>query len=216
MKMPEINPDFVTSMQVRQEMLAKGIDHDRTDVVEINNEAYVRIMEMWPALRDLDFKGLKVLDVGCGSMFYRRPGSFQPWLARAFAKLGADVTGVDILPGVPDEPYTHIQMDLSQESLRDRFHPNSLDLVVSTSFFDDFSTGKDSVDDMRFERVIRDVYGILKPGKIFIPIYLAGIADQVQRREGFLRKTGFEFSIGEGIVYPTGATYFCRKPEKTE
>ncbi len=187
-------------IKIREEMTSRGIT--RTG---ISGGAYAAMREMWPVLRELDFNKLKVLDVGCGSMFYPVEGAFQPWLARTFAKLGADVTGIDILPGIPNEPYNHVQMDLRVDSLRSRFQPNSLDLVVSTNLFDDPTTSINEIGTPIFRKITGDIYEILKPGKRFFTICTTG-----KNPEEVLRDIGFEISQGLGLIEDT---YFCRKPE---
>lgn len=86
-------------------------------------------------------EGVKVLELGCGAKEVPRDLSFLiggisnlPEIARFLSSIGADVTGVDIRPS-PDEPYNHVVMDLTRESLVDRFGEESFDVVTSQQFF---------------------------------------------------------------------------------
>jgi len=91
-----------------------------------------------------NLKGLRVLDLGCGSRMTRRYGEegvWPPYWCLMMAALGNKVTGVDINEADPDDAsyYRHIKVDLVTELLRGEklrnIIPEGNINIVNTSMF---------------------------------------------------------------------------------
>ncbi|HUL49024.1 MAG TPA: methyltransferase domain-containing protein [Gemmatimonadales bacterium] len=112
-----------------------------------------------PAQLDLcgEVRGLSILDVGCGNGYF----------ARALARRGARVTGIDISPRMVehakrqemDEPLGIEYRVLDAAALPDGFAPRSFDMVTSCMALQDMP---------RVDQVFRGVHTLLRPGQRFV------------------------------------------------
>ena len=104
-----------------------------------------------------DVRGMSVLDVGCGTGYF----------AREVARRGARVTGIDISPRMIE----HAEQQESTGSLGIEYHvldaatlpagfvPQSFDMATSCMALQDMPNA---------EKVLRGVYGLLRPGGRFV------------------------------------------------
>jgi hypothetical protein len=112
-----------------------------TVVSELNGEVDFDIADMREvhAVAALgDVKGLKVLDVGCGSLTpYVLEDTFRdrypPFFAEMLARRGADVTGTDIRPNT-GAGYRHLTLDCTKENWMNSFRA-PYDIVACFNIF---------------------------------------------------------------------------------
>lgn len=94
------------------------------------------------ALDRTKIRGLKVLDLACGTDFYSDLGrKAEPWFCRTLCHLGVGVTGVDIkypksaVNGVED--WRFVQMDLTRpKDLQRHFRDRTFNVVHSNAFLE--------------------------------------------------------------------------------
>lgn len=139
--------------------LGGEVDFDIADMREVHAVA---------ALGDV--KGLKVLDVGCGSPeAYVLEDTFRdrypPFLAEMLAKLGADVTGTDIRPN-PKAGYRHLTLDCTKESWMKSFRA-PYDIIACLSIFNAPKSPFEH-EAALCDRMMDDMRSVLSPDGILI------------------------------------------------
>ncbi len=88
--------------------------------------------------------GKDILDIGCGArprpqregapLEHSGPGRmYEPWFSRFAAAAGAHVIGIDRRPSA-DENYTHVQGNILDPEILDRFDDKTFDIVNSSAF----------------------------------------------------------------------------------
>lgn len=107
--------------------LRGSVDFEIADMREVHAVAALGTVE-----------GLKVLDVGCGSVTeYVLEDTFRdrypPFFAEMLAKLGADVTGTDIRPN-PKAGYKHLTLDCTKQEWKDSLS-SPYDLIACLNIF---------------------------------------------------------------------------------
>ncbi len=139
--------------------LGGEVDFDIADMREVHAVA---------ALGDV--KGLKVLDVGCGSTeAYVLEDTFRdrypPFLAEMLAKLGADVTGTDIRPN-PKAGYRHLTLDCTKENWMKSFR-SPYDIIAALSIFNAPKSPFEN-DAALCDQIMDDMRSVLSPDGILI------------------------------------------------
>ena len=85
-----------------------------------------------------DIKNKRILDIGCGNTKKRDMFSgegYEPWNARFFSLLGADVIGIDF-DKADGEIYKHIQADLTKTPIREAVGKDrKFDIAIASFFF---------------------------------------------------------------------------------
>lgn len=117
-----------------------------------------------------DVKGLKVLDVGCGSVTeYVLEDTFRdrypPFFAEMLAKLGADVTGTDIRPN-PKAGYRHLTLDCTKPNWMTSFRA-PYDIIACLNIFNAPKSPFEH-DAVLCDRMMDDMRSVLSPDGILI------------------------------------------------
>ena len=117
-----------------------------------------------------DIKGLKILDVGCGSTEpYVLEDTFRdrypPFFAEMAARLGADVTGIDIRPNL-GAGYRHLTLDCTKETWMTSFR-SPYDIITCLSIFNAPKSPFEH-DDALCDRLMDDMRSVLSPDGILI------------------------------------------------
>lgn len=117
-----------------------------------------------------DVKGVKVLDVGCGSLEpYVLEDTFRdrypPFFAEMLAKRGADVTGTDIRPN-PAAGYRHLTLDCTKEHWMKSFRA-PYDIIAALSIFNAPKSPFEH-DAALCDRMMDDMRSVLSPDGILI------------------------------------------------
>lgn len=135
----------------------------------------------------------KILDIACGSITSRLPGSvhintpfgkttlrhpskgytalFEPWFCRMLLELGADPVGVD-LGNLDDEVFTHYRVDLGQTGALNFLPDHSFDAIQDSRLFGSpeftaiFPNHSDRL--QVAEEIVRQEQRLLKAGGIVI------------------------------------------------
>lgn len=117
-----------------------------------------------------DVKGLKVLDVGCGSPeAYVLEDTFRdrypPFFAEMLASRGADVTGTDIRPN-PKAGYRHLTLDCTKENWMKSFRA-PYDIIACLNIFNAPKSPFEH-DAVLCDRIMDDMRSVLSPDGILI------------------------------------------------
>ncbi len=157
-----LEPKFLAAQElffsVVREM--KGsVDFDIADMREVHAVA---------ALGDV--KGLKILDVGCGSTLpYILEDTFRdrypPFFAEMLAKLGADTTGTDIRPN-PEAGYRHLTLDCTKDGWMTSFRA-PYDVIACLNIFNAPKSPFEH-DAALCDRLMDDMRSVLLPDGILI------------------------------------------------
>ena len=123
-----------------------------------------------------DVRGLRVLDMPCGSnnsrspITGRRTAQFEPWMCRLLLELGAEPVGIDF-GDLHGERFEHVGLDLGAPGALDRFPEASFDAIHESRLFGspEFTEAYGPGESDRIRREIaRQEVRMLKPGGILI------------------------------------------------
>lgn len=173
-------------------------------LAEIFAELYKRLVSAFGGAAQI--RGLRILDIACGSNSSRAPGVFhlrgagalrpiernggdgfsplfEPWFPRILQALGAEAVGVDI-GDLDGEAFEHYVVDLSQPGALQFLPAQSFDAVQDSRLFGSpefvarFPDKSDRVPVAR--EILRQEARLLKPGGVVIH----SDAQQVVQRSG--------------------------------
>lgn len=120
-----------------------------------------------------EFKGKRILDLGCGSNSgndnYFIPRSFEPWFCRFMHYIGAEPIGFDIGDN-SRESFINYRIDLAKPDSLDKIADSSVDVVSAKQFF----TSPFMHDVMNYEPqhveevLLPQIERVLKPGSYYV------------------------------------------------
>ncbi len=179
-------PAFLTAQDLFFETVAAlggEVDFDIADMREVHAVA---------ALGSV--KGLRVLDVGCGSPeAYVLEDTFRdrypPLFAEMLTTLGASVTGVDIRPN-PGAGYDHRVLDCAEPGWCASFQP-PYDIVACLSVFNAPKSPFER-DAALCDRLLDDMRGLLKPDGLLIVTLRDEMSSDKRRVSSYAETKGLD------------------------
>ncbi len=163
------------------EKLGGSVDFDIADMREVHAVA---------ALGDV--KGLRVLDIGCGSTEpYVLEDTFRdrypPFFAEMLAQKGASVTGTDIRPN-PTAGYKHLVLDSTKPEWVDSLKPPH-DIVACLSLFN--APGSPFEHDSALcDRLLQQMRGLITDGGLLIVTLRDDLSTDEKRVKAYAEAQG--------------------------
>ncbi len=194
-----------TYLEASEILKTKGMDAKEPSE-KIALSRVVRIL----ALLEDNIRGLKIIDVGCGSPkidtgrgFDYEGSDYAPRTAEILQSEGADVTGVDVRKNL-QASYKHVQADLDQEGWTGKID-SEYDLTVCVSLFD----APDSPffhDNVKTRKLLNQLRGITQDnGVLYVSapqsVYFADESEQAN----FFEQAGFD------VIASADNAFFLKK-----